>query len=91
MSQIKVNANKRSACTKTSVDALELDRLYVCERFFIYMVTNGMPEEFTKLCRSMIISMLISQKEPKELVKLIRAADEELFPYGDMLLARLKQ
>ncbi len=90
MSKIKVIANKRSAYTRTSIDALELDRLYVCERLFIYMVTSGMPEEFVKLCRNMIIHMLIFQKDPKELEKLIRKADEEISPCGDMLLAGLK-
>lgn len=89
MSNVLIKANKESRITKTNIDALELDRLYACEEAFIFMITQGMPKNFTALCQILIAKLIVFQKDEAMLKSLLAEADNHLFPLGDSLLEKL--
>lgn len=86
MSKIHITPNRGINITKTSIDALELDRLYVCEQAFIYMITDGMPEPFIRQCQNLIAKLILHQKDEVTLKVLIKAADTHILPLGKIML-----
>lgn len=90
MSKIHINPNRDSNITRTSINALELDRLYVCEQAFIYMITEGMPESFVVQCQNLITQLILFQKDEITLKALIKEADINILPSGKILLDALR-
>ena len=89
MSKINIIPNKDSNITRTDIDALELDRLYVCEQAYIYMITKGMPAPFVMQCQNLITQLIIFQKDEVTLKALIKEADSNILPPGKILLGAL--